>query len=495
MFEVLWAALWTALGAAFEVAVFLLGLVLAPLLVGGAAWLISENVDPRDALRVRRFLQAAVALAERAGFVLLALCGWVYEQTLGHAVGAYLRRSRRGAARHLAWARRGFGQDSGRLFPVGRQVRAALRSWHQVAPLAAVGYLVKAYIMLGVLLHLGGIVSAVARWSSHVWAESEKAPVVWWAPGGGMWGPGRQVADTGESPGIVVTVVTIFRAFGDAIWGKAAQYLPALASPEGRPTDAATAVFGLALAIMLLLALQAVRGILGRRPGPPREDHGRNPGFIDRYPRWWWLRSLLSLRPGEARRTRPVAVLVDCVARVGSARRYYQTVTQPHSVLDAPRVDLSAAERVVWSAWKVRHRQMRGTRRREYREHAAEVVGAIRRLEARQDLDADTSEVFEEMARVLVKIADRYAEGRTLALLDPGDLDGVDRAVNREWVRLVILGVVMSGAAIAAGVSELSAAGSTQIVAVVGAVAWMLLYRDRLTPGDVLDVMRGQSRK
>ncbi|MGW0190668.1 hypothetical protein ACWDV7_33720 [Streptomyces sp. NPDC003362] len=54
---------------------------------------------------------------------------------------------------------------------------------------------------------------------------------------------------------------------------------------------------------------------------------------------------------------------------------------------------------------------------------------------------------------------------------------------------------VMTGAAIAAGLSELSAAGSTQIVAVVGAVAWVLLYRDRLAPGDVLDVMRGQTRK
>ncbi|WP_437064409.1 hypothetical protein [Streptomyces sp. enrichment culture] len=59
----------------------------------------------------------------------------------------------------------------------------------------------------------------------------------------------------------------------------------------------------------------------------------------------------------------------------------------------------------------------------------------------------------------------------------------------------VVPDVVMTGAAIAAGLAELSAAGSTQIVAVVGAVAWVLLYRDRLAPGDVLDVMRGQARK
>ncbi|MFJ1804045.1 hypothetical protein [Streptomyces sp. NPDC088180] len=158
-------------------------------------------------------------------------------------------------------------------------------------------------------------------------------------------------------------------------------------------------------------------------------------------------------------------------------------------------MDLSKAERVVWSAWKLRHGQVPGPRRREYRKHAAEVVGAIRRLEVRQDINADTDQVFEEMARLLVKITERYAQGRTLALLDPKDLKDVVPAVNREWMRLIILGVVMIGAAIAAGLSELSAAGSTQIVAVVGAVTWMLLYRDRLAPGDVLDVMRGQTRK
>ncbi|MET9917425.1 hypothetical protein ABZZ04_10110 [Streptomyces sp. NPDC006435] len=116
-------------------------------------------------------------------------------------------------------------------------------------------------------------------------------------------------------------------------------------------------------------------------------------------------------------------------------------------------------------------------------------------VRARQDIDDNTGQVFEEMTHVLVTITERYASGNTLALLEPRDVDGIEPAVDREWVRLVILGVAMTGAAIAAGLSELSAAGSTQIVAVVGVIAWMLLYRDRLSPGDVLDVMRGQSRK
>ncbi|MEY9490880.1 hypothetical protein RKD26_006674 [Streptomyces calvus] len=487
MIEVAWAAL----GIVLKAVAVVVSLFLVLALPGAVIWGISETVDPRDAWRVRWFLRRLFARAELVG---RTSSEWVYQQTLGRVLGAYFRRSRRRVAEHLAWARRPFGRDAYRLFPIDRSVRDALRLWHQAASLAATAYLLKAFILLQILLNLGVIVSTISRWWSHVWAESGNAPIVWWAPGGGLWGPTRQVVPTGEQPDIDVTIVTTLRAFGEPIWRKATQYLPALGAPEGRPTEAAVAVFGLVVTVALLLALRAVLGVLGRL-GPTRADSKLGPGFITPPPRGWWLRSLLSLRPGTARRTRPVAVLIDCVGRVGAARRYYQSVTQPYSAVSAPRVDLSRVEQVVWSAWKLRHRPMRGPRRREYRKHAAEVVGAIRRLEARQDIDADTGQLFEETAHLLVKITERYARGSTLALLDPDDLDGVDPAVNREWVRLVVLGVVMTGAAIAAGLSKLSAAGSTQIVAVVGAVAWVLLYRDRLTAGDVLDVMRGQTRK
>ncbi|MFE6894777.1 hypothetical protein [Streptomyces sp. NPDC057694] len=488
------ALLWAVLGAVFDAVMFLVAVSLAITVPGAIVWSISESADPRDALRVRRFLNRALDLAEFAGLVLLT---WVYERTLGRPVGAYLRRSRRKTAQHLAWAKRPFGPDADRLFPVGRHVRAALRAWHQAAPLAAAAYLAKVFLLLQILLNLGRLVDAATRWASHVWAASAKALVPWWAPGGGLWGPTRQVAVGTAQPPVDVEIVATLRVSGEAIWSKATQYLPALAAPEERSNEATIAVSGLVLLLALILAFRAVRKILGRRPGPVTQGggHKRSPGFIDRFPRGWWLRSLLSLRPGAASRVRPVAVLVDCVARVGAARRYYQTDSPPRRVLDTPRVDLSEVESVVWSAWKIRHRPMRGTQRREYRKHAAHVVGAIRQLETRQDLKGDTGQVFEDMTRLLVKIADRYAEGSTLSLLDPEDLDGIDPVVNREWVRLIVLGVVMAGAAIAAGLSDLSAAGSTQIVAVVGAVAWALLYRDRLMPGDVLDVLRGQSRK
>ncbi|MFG2928716.1 hypothetical protein [Streptomyces achromogenes] len=146
---------WAALDMVLEAVGFLLGLFLVLTLPGAVVWAISEAVDPRDVLRVRWFLQWLLALSELVGRALLAAGEWVYQHTLGRVVSAYVRRSRRRVAEHLAWVRRPFGRDAYRLFPIGRQVRAALRSWHQVAPLAAVAYLGKAFILLQILLNLG----------------------------------------------------------------------------------------------------------------------------------------------------------------------------------------------------------------------------------------------------------------------------------------------------------------------------------------------------
>ncbi|MFB7499442.1 hypothetical protein ACFC09_32985 [Streptomyces sp. NPDC056161] len=153
-----------------------------------------------------------LALAELVGRALLAAGEWVYQHTLGRVASAYVRRSRRGVAAHLAWVRRPFGRDAYRLFPVGRQVRAALRSWHQVAPLAAVAYLVKAFILLQILLNLGAS-SMSSPGGRSMCGRRANELLLWWTPGGGLWGPARQVEWTGEQPDIDVTVVTTFRAF------------------------------------------------------------------------------------------------------------------------------------------------------------------------------------------------------------------------------------------------------------------------------------------
>lgn len=96
---------------------------------------------------------------------------------------------------------------------------------------------------------------------------------------------------------------------------------------------------------------------------------------------------------------------------------------------------------------------------------------------------------------MLAKIAERYAQGRTLALLDPEDLSGASRAVNREWIRMVVLGVTVIGSAVGASALGVSDAVIAQVVGIVSLVMVGLLYGSRLTPTDLLDVVRGQSRK
>ncbi|MET8685789.1 hypothetical protein ABZV77_16365 [Streptomyces sp. NPDC004732] len=158
-------------------------------------------------------------------------------------------------------------------------------------------------------------------------------------------------------------------------------------------------------------------------------------------------------------------------------------------------MDISDAERVIWSAWRFRHGHVRRVHRRQLKEHAAEVIGALRVAEARQDIDADTAEAFEDLAKMLLKIAERYAEGRTGALLDPEDLADSTKAVNREWVRLAGLGVTVVGTAAGASLLGLPDPATSVLVGVVALVAVGLLYGARFLPTDLVDIARGQSRR
>ncbi|MEV5126603.1 hypothetical protein AB0K49_28020 [Streptomyces decoyicus] len=156
---------------------------------------------------------------------------------------------------------------------------------------------------------------------------------------------------------------------------------------------------------------------------------------------------------------------------------------------------MAAAEEAVWSAWQARHDRMRRARRHEMKEHAALVVGALRAMEAKQDSEADTGQVFEDTARMLLKIAQRYGEGRTLALLDPEDLAGITPVVNREWVRLAILGGVVVGAAVGANLLGVPDSASGPLIGIVSLITVGVLYGARLVGADLIDGMRGQSRK
>ncbi|WP_328545825.1 hypothetical protein [Streptomyces platensis] len=472
-------------------------IVLALVLTGGAlvltglVWMLItlRRMDPEEQWRDRTAGRSRVrVLADRTFHLVLR----VHAHTVGPAVRRYVRWGARGTTRHLRWARRGFGQDAERLFPRSHAVRTAVWDWYCTMPLAGIAYVIKACVLLLVTVNIGVIVTKLVTGVTHLWERSKQANAPWWAPGGS---PADPVVEGGGSDRTdpLLALMAALRRVSELIAEKVGAYLSALTDPLGRPMEAIIAAAALVLLAMMLLASRVAWLALRQVARPSYQDHG--PHYAEPRTRFAWTRRLLSLRVGTNRENRPVVVLVNCLARVGAAQSYHRWSLRIRSPLTAPRVHLADAERVVWSAWRTRHTAIRGVLRAQHKEHAAEVVGALRMMETRQDTAADRGRVFEDMARMLAKIAERYAQGRTLALLDPEDLSGASRAVNREWIRMVVLGVTVIGSAVGASALGVSDAVIAQVVGIVSLVMVGLLYGSRLTPTDLLDVVRGQSRK
>ncbi|MEW2432900.1 hypothetical protein AB0952_01705 [Streptomyces caniferus] len=456
--------------------------------VGLLAFVILRLLDPGDRWRVRALV---VSLRDRV--VALVARGWV--RVIRKAVWARARST----GRYLAWARRGFGPSANRLFPPSYAVRTAVARWYESIPGAFLLYIAKAYVFLQVTLNASALVTALTQGTVDLWERSGNAAEAAKAHG-------TTIARVDTPPDVVngfggggidplASTVATFRRVAEVIADTATPYLSALADPLGRPRYATTAVVALVLLVGALMAVRAVLVAVGFLAPPTRYQQEKKTAHTDPTPRFAAARALLSVGVGEARRNRPVVDLVRCLARVGYARRHYLQMAEIREPLAAPRVHLAAAERVVWSAWRTRHKAVRGVQAARFKRHAADVVGALRAVEARQDSDADTRAVFDEMARLLAKIAERYAQGRTLALLDPNDLEGVPPAVNREWVRLVILGVGVCGVAVGGAFLDLPDQVTAQVTGVSALVLVALLYGVRLAPTDLMDVVRGQSRK
>ncbi|MFG2097179.1 hypothetical protein [Streptomyces sp. NPDC048612] len=473
---------------------------------------IVEKLDPSDRLRLRSVLISPLLrlydlLLNVVVYPLVLLLGllkwlakrceitarWVYGRVVRQIVARYVQWSKRRASRHLAWARRPFGQDGNRIFPHSRAVRASVQGWYSSMPFEAATYIVKAFVFLLVTINLAAIMAVLMKATVGLW-ERSGAPAGPGGPGGHLFGSVQDRAHRHDGLDPLLSLVVAFRKLGEAVADKAAPYLAALADPWSRPVEAVTAAMWIAAAGVALLALRvAFAGILRFLPVSP--VHAGGPLYLAPSPRFTLIRTLLSLKVGTNRRNRPVVVLVNCLARVGAARQHYRRSVNSGHLTDAPRVHLADVEQIVWSAWRTRHAAIRGVQRAQYKEHAEQVVGALRAVEARQDTAPDTGQVLDEMARMLAKIAERYAQGRVLALLDPEDLTDAPRAANREWLRLVVLGAVVIGAAVGVPVLGLSDAAATQVVGVISLVTVVLLYGSRLAPTDLLDVVRGQSRK
>ncbi len=148
----------------------------------------------------------------------------------------------------------------------------------------------------------------------------------------------------------------------------------------------------------------------------------------------------------EDRRCWPVVALLTVAAQCAVILRRWEE-TQPDCQI--PRVSVQPVESLIWRAHRTRRARARRHNERQFKAHAALVVGALRQAEARQD--SKPGPALEDLTMMLLTIAERYAEGRIDDLLDADHLADVTPAAPRERLRGIVVGLtvvlVMAGAA------------------------------------------------
>ncbi|MFE7539042.1 hypothetical protein ACFU67_32770 [Streptomyces rhizosphaericola] len=273
----------------------------------------------------------------------------------------------------------------------------------------------------------------------------------------------------------------------------ATEKVSSVATSLGRTWDSPPGLaFGLRVALLLFLVVTvfvAVRGVSLSFPESERAKRERERRERQRAERGGFL---------------PVVVLLVSAARCSCA---HQRWTQGTGVAGVPRVSMRSAERVIWRAYKTRYLvsesvwhntfglvEIGSHHRRVLKAHAAQVVGALRAAEARQD--AEPAEALREMAVMLVTIAERYAEGRLGQLLDQDRLDPEVSASQGEYLRFLGLGagvVAAMAAAVAFGIPSDALGPLLGFVVTFGAVIFL---RGRIpAPADLVDILRGADRR
>ncbi|MEU5186700.1 hypothetical protein AB0G83_06000 [Streptomyces klenkii] len=247
------------------------------------------------------------------------------------------------------------------------------------------------------------------------------------------------------------------------------------------PPAIAEGVRALLLLILIISVVRVVRALTFSFPetAPARQERQRRE-------------RLFAERGGFL----PVVVLLVTATRCGDA---YQRWSQGTGVAGVPRVSMRSAERVVWQAYRTRYAagqrvSLGSHHRRVLKEHAAQVVGALRAAEARQD--ADPARALQDMAVMLVTIAERYAEGRLGQLLDEDRLNPEISTAPGEMFRLLALGVAIVGAMSGAVVLGLPSDVLGPLLGFVATLGAVLFLRGRVpTSADLVDIFRGADRR
>lgn len=187
----------------------------------------------------------------------------------------------------------------------------------------------------------------------------------------------------------------------------------------------------------------------------------------------------------EYRRCWPVVALLTVAAQCATVLRCWEE-TQPDCRI--PRVSMQPVEQVIWRAYRTRRARARRHNERQFKAHAALVVGALRRAEARQD--SAPGPALEDLTVMLLTIAERYAEGRINDLLDSDQLEGVAPAAPRERLRLAVVGLVVVLVMAGAAILGLPEAALVPLLPVVVVFVAVVFNRGRMpTAGQLSDLI------
>ncbi|MEU0036131.1 hypothetical protein [Streptomyces sp. NPDC006333] len=271
--------------------------------------------------------------------------------------------------------------------------------WWRARPLAGPIKIIRFVL----LLYIVGHVDDMADWASLRWS-----------------------ANPGPHPGITQKLLSSF-----------------VAMPRSMVTSDSSAISRVSLLLLVALVLIAEVRLI-KRVNLTSSGRGATPAAYD-------LESLAGYADEDSarmedRRCWPVVALLTVAAQCATVLRRWEE-TQPDCQI--PRVSVEPVEPAIWRAHRTRRARARRYNERQFKAHAALVVGALRQAEARQD--SKPGPALEDLTVMLLTIAERYAEGRIDDLLDADHLAGVTPAAPRERLRGIVVGLtvvlVMAGAA------------------------------------------------
>ncbi|MDX3260845.1 hypothetical protein PV336_16635 [Streptomyces sp. MI02-2A] len=113
-------------------------------------------------------------------------------------------------------------------------------------------------------------------------------------------------------------------------------------------------------------------------------------------------------------------------------------------------------------------------RRRLMKKHAGVVVAALRAAEAR--LDSDPNQALHDLGVLILKIAERYVDGRIGQLLDEDELADLQPAPDREPLRLILSAVLFGAGATGIVLAPVPEAAQTYLVGACGLLVLSLIY-------------------